>query len=93
MKYLYIFFFSFLLIESLSAQKIQRAINSYKESKYQKALELFDEIIQKDNTDIAALIGKSKIYLLNSGLNLTTPSEADFKNIIYLLKNTRLNFN
>jgi hypothetical protein len=93
MKYLYIFFFSFLLIESLSAQKIQRAINSYKESKYQKALELFDEIIQKDNTDIAALIGKSKIYLLNSGLNLTTPSEADLKNIIYLLKNTRLNFN
>lgn len=93
MKYLYIFFFSFLLTQNSSAQKIQRAINSYKESKYQKALELFDEIVQKDNTDIAAVIGKSKIYLLNIELNLTTPSETELKKIIYLLKNSRLNYN
>ncbi len=93
MKCIYIFLFSLLLIENTSAQKIQRAINSYKESKYQKALELFDEIVQKDNSDIAALIGISKIYLVNNGLNLTTPSELELKKIINLLKKSQLNYN
>jgi len=49
-----------LLINLCFAQKIERAINALDENKADKAIELFEELIKKDNLDIAAIIGLSK---------------------------------
>lgn len=49
-----------LLINFCFAQKIERAINALDENKVDKAIELFEELIKKDNLDIAAIIGLSK---------------------------------
>lgn len=42
---------------SADAQKIDRAINAYKEKKYDKALELFGDLIKKNQTDFDAALG------------------------------------
>lgn len=88
------FVFLFLLVvQTVSAQKIQRAINSLNESKFDKALELFDELIQKDKTDIAAIIGMAKTYKLTSESNAFTPSEINLKTLITQLNNGRSIYN
>jgi hypothetical protein len=42
------------------AQKIERAINALNENKTDKAIELFQELIEKNNSDLAAIIGLIK---------------------------------
>jgi hypothetical protein len=48
---------------SVFSQKITRAVSSYQEQKYEKAIELFQDILQKDKSDLAALIGVSKCMI------------------------------
>lgn len=56
-----------LLILSIcvSAQKIERAVNAYKEGRFEKALSLFTDLIEKDKSDVAAVIGYTLIYKNN----------------------------
>ena len=42
------------------AQKLERAINALNENKTDKAIELFQELIEKNNSDLAAIIGLIK---------------------------------
>ena len=56
-------FFTLVLIFStqlIFAQKIERAINALNENKTDKAIELFQELIEKNNSDLAAIIGLVK---------------------------------
>jgi hypothetical protein len=53
-------FFTILFLfftQIIFAQKIERAINALNENKTDKAIELFQELIEKNNSDLAAIIG------------------------------------
>jgi hypothetical protein len=53
-------FFTILFLfftQIIFAQKIERAINALNENKADKAIELFQELIEKNNSDLAAIIG------------------------------------
>jgi thioredoxin-like negative regulator of GroEL len=62
-KFLYILFFSILLSTEISAQKVRRAAKALSESKFEKALELFGEVLQKDSNSVPALVGYAKSQL------------------------------
>jgi hypothetical protein len=57
---------------SVFSQKITRAVSSYQDQKYEKALELFQDILQKDKSDLAALIGVSKCMIAGPWLDRYT---------------------
>lgn len=62
MKVLFFFLFtSFIMV--VKAQKIERAIKNYKDKKYERALEMFTELKEKDKSDVASVIGIASVYI------------------------------
>ena len=74
LKYLYVFFLCTLLTTSLSAQKVRRAAKALSESKFEKALELFGEVLQKDSNSVPALVGYAKSQLVQNEFQKNTIS-------------------
>ncbi len=71
-KFLYILFFSILLSTEISAQKVRRAAKALSESKFEKALELFGEVLQKDSNSVPALVGYAKSQLVQNEFQKNT---------------------
>ena len=76
-----------LTINSLFAQKITRAINALNENKVDKAIELFQELIEKNKLDIAAIIGLAQARDIN---NPTRNNKSELIETIDLLISARL---
>ena len=60
MKKIILSFILVLIINSTAAQKIERAFAALEENKIDKAIQLFEELIEKDNRDIVAIIGLTR---------------------------------
>jgi hypothetical protein len=60
MKKIILSFILGLIINSTAAQKIERAFTALEENKIDKAIQLFEELIEKDNRDIVATIGLTR---------------------------------
>jgi hypothetical protein len=73
MRKLIFIFLIFINLNSFS-QKISRACNALEEYKYEKALELFSEVIEKKPYDVPALVGYAKtiIQIINSNKTIST---------------------
>jgi hypothetical protein len=61
-----------LLSTEISAQKVRRAAKALSESKFEKALELFGEVLQKDSNSVPALVGYAKSQLVQNEFQKNT---------------------
>lgn len=90
LKYLYIIFLGTLITAPLSAQKVHRAAKALSESKFEKALELFGEVLQKDSNSVPALVGYSKSQLVQNEFQKNTISLDVLQNCFSFLTRTKL---
>jgi hypothetical protein len=74
----------------LSAQKVHRAAKALSESKFEKALELFGEVLQKDSNSVPALVGYSKSQLVQNEFQKNTISLDVLQNCFSFLTRTKL---
>lgn len=66
----YILFAGLLFFSSVHAQKIKRAVEALEEKKYDKAENLFGDLLRKDSNDIGGLIG----YALTMQYDVSKPT-------------------
>lgn len=92
-KYFTICIFFLAISVSLSAQKVVRASKLLQEGKYDKSSELFTELYEKDNSDIAAAFG---MVISKLKLSELIGSTLSYNELIYYFKvsqKAQINFN